>query len=370
MPSGCSAGLESEVYRQTDSDSSPGSTGRARRSISAPGPFGHGIGAHTQGRRPRPGPRLERRHRQHGRPAVDAGRSHRSSRSRALHADLVESERAARELAIAGQRFSLLLEAAPDAILEVDPRGPHRAGEYGGASACSSARDDELVGIAGGSSASGALSRRAPRASRPLRRSSGAPSHGRGPGSVCGAQRRHRVRRRHQSEPARRDRTRPRHVRAARRQPAPRTEEKIRVLNQSLERRSSELAAANQELSVRNQEVERANRLKSEFLASMSHELRTPLNTILGFSELLSEESAGALNEKQKRFLDPHPARRQPPAGTDQRRSGSFQNRSRAAGAASGKVPHGGGRGRSAHQRTAAGGHQEASAWTATSTRS
>src|SRR5581483_585087 len=51
------------------------------------------------------------------------------------------------------------------------------------------------------------------------------------------------------------------------------------------------------------QEVERANRLKSEFLASMSHELRTPLNTILGFSELLSEESAGVLNEKQKRFL-------------------------------------------------------------------
>ena len=54
---------------------------------------------------------------------------------------------------------------------------------------------------------------------------------------------------------------------------------------------------------MRNQEVERANRLKSEFLASMSHELRTPLNTILGFSELLSEETAGVLNEKQKRFL-------------------------------------------------------------------
>jgi CheY-like chemotaxis protein/two-component sensor histidine kinase len=35
----------------------------------------------------------------------------------------------------------------------------------------------------------------------------------------------------------------------------------------------------------------------------MSHELRTPLNTILGFSELLSEENAGSLNEKQKRFL-------------------------------------------------------------------
>src|SRR5277367_176532 len=40
-----------------------------------------------------------------------------------LRADLVERERVASELAVAGQRFSLLLEAAPDAILEVDPEG-------------------------------------------------------------------------------------------------------------------------------------------------------------------------------------------------------------------------------------------------------
>ena len=53
-----------------------------------------------------------------------------------------------------------------------------------------------------------------------------------------------------------------------------------------------------------NREVERANRLKSEFLASMSHELRTPLHTIIGFSELLGEQLEGPLNEKQKRFID------------------------------------------------------------------
>ena len=55
-------------------------------------------------------------------------------------------------------------------------------------------------------------------------------------------------------------------------------------------------------LEIRNAEIIEATQHKSEFLANMSHEMRTPLNTVLGFSEVLSEELEGALNDKQKRF--------------------------------------------------------------------
>jgi PAS domain S-box-containing protein len=64
------------------------------------------------------------------------------------------------------------------------------------------------------------------------------------------------------------------------------------------------LAASNQQLELRNREVERATQMKSKFLASMSHELRTPLNAIVGFSDLLAEQTAGGLNDKQKRFVN------------------------------------------------------------------
>ncbi|WP_462273248.1 PAS domain-containing sensor histidine kinase [Methanohalophilus sp.] len=48
--------------------------------------------------------------------------------------------------------------------------------------------------------------------------------------------------------------------------------------------------------------AEASNDAKSNFLANMSHELRTPLNSIIGFSDLLSSNHVGPLNEKQIKY--------------------------------------------------------------------
>jgi PAS domain S-box-containing protein len=80
-------------------------------------------------------------------------------------------------------------------------------------------------------------------------------------------------------------------------------EEAIGALNAQLQRNADDLAMANQTLQLRNRAVERGEHLKSEFVASMSHELRTPLNAIIGFSDLLAEQTAGALSAKQQRFI-------------------------------------------------------------------
>ncbi len=55
---------------------------------------------------------------------------------------------------------------------------------------------------------------------------------------------------------------------------------------------------------IENERLAFSNKAKSEFLANMSHELRTPLNSIIGFSELLKQQTAGELNKKQDRYVE------------------------------------------------------------------
>ena len=49
------------------------------------------------------------------------------------------------------------------------------------------------------------------------------------------------------------------------------------------------------------EQAESANAAKSNFLASMSHELRTPLNAVIGFSEVMREQTFGPLGSQRYR---------------------------------------------------------------------
>jgi signal transduction histidine kinase len=57
-------------------------------------------------------------------------------------------------------------------------------------------------------------------------------------------------------------------------------------------------------LSERNEALEAADRLKSDFIQHVSYELRSPLTTIIGFAEMLSDETVGALNPRQREYMD------------------------------------------------------------------
>ncbi len=82
-----------------------------------------------------------------------------------------------------------------------------------------------------------------------------------------------------------------------------------------LRKMTSELQAANisleKKVNERTSELRKAvvnlktmDAMKTKFLANMSHELRTPLNSIIGFSEMLSDEIFGELNPRQKDYID------------------------------------------------------------------
>jgi signal transduction histidine kinase len=73
----------------------------------------------------------------------------------------------------------------------------------------------------------------------------------------------------------------------------------IRLADRAMNLASAELAEVNGQLRIEAENhlaarnaAEAANTAKSAFLANMSHELRTPLTAIIGYSEMIAEESS------------------------------------------------------------------------------
>lgn len=56
-------------------------------------------------------------------------------------------------------------------------------------------------------------------------------------------------------------------------------------------------------LKDKNEALERADQLKNDFVQHVSYELRSPLTNIIGFTELLAQDTTGPLNERQRDYL-------------------------------------------------------------------
>jgi len=81
-------------------------------------------------------------------------------------------------------------------------------------------------------------------------------------------------------------------------------EHRVRERTAELQAAKDEVEAFSQTVLRAKEELERASKFKDQFLSTMSHELRTPLNAVLGFSDLLTEERYGPLNDRQRRYIN------------------------------------------------------------------
>ncbi len=58
------------------------------------------------------------------------------------------------------------------------------------------------------------------------------------------------------------------------------------------------------DLEIAREQAESASQAKSRFVANVTHELRTPLNAVIGFGELLAQETFGPLLERQREYVN------------------------------------------------------------------
>lgn len=81
------------------------------------------------------------------------------------------------------------------------------------------------------------------------------------------------------------------------------TELEFNLIYNEFTKINNELINNKRELAKKNAELEKLNNLKNSFLSIAAHDLRSPLSTIIGFSDLLIEDTADILNDEDLEFI-------------------------------------------------------------------
>jgi signal transduction histidine kinase len=82
-----------------------------------------------------------------------------------------------------------------------------------------------------------------------------------------------------------------------------REEHSLKMLQETQAELEKRVRERTQELELATSQAVIASRAKTEFLAAMSHEFRTPLNAILGFGDLLLEDSETMTSKRRREYL-------------------------------------------------------------------
>lgn len=82
------------------------------------------------------------------------------------------------------------------------------------------------------------------------------------------------------------------------------TNKELQIEIKERKRGEEKLRRSQTKIEQQNIQLKKADRIKTDFLNVTSHELRTPMSSIKGYSQMISKQILGQINDEQKKALD------------------------------------------------------------------